>query len=187
MHGHFIKPTRKPPDPVRKNRPIVCLQSQDPTSSLRFRGLRHVGQKNWEKKKYSSLNLGIMTSIWALIHQTGAKFTLRTTWFLVKSMCEVHRFSMAKPEAPLTSGFSTPTTLYVTLGLGEGGRQSTYGGGVLCSVPLCRDCITEAWEQTQAALIPRKLQWSKYKVLQGDPSSAKTHDWRRYCCALLGL
>lgn len=53
--------------------------------------------------------------------------------------------------------------------------------GVLCSQRLCRDCITGAWKQTQATLIPRKLQRRENKVLQGDLSSWKLHDWHRYC------
>lgn len=48
---------------------------------------------------------------------------------------------------------------------------------------VCRDVIIGAWEQTQATLIPRKLQWREHKVLQGDVSSWKPHDWRSYCCA----
>lgn len=101
--------------------------------------------------------------------------------------------SVANPRAALTSGFITPATFHVTPGHNRGWeRERTRVNGhteegVLCSVHLCRDCIMGAWKQTQATLIPRKLQWRQYKVLQGDLSSWKPHDWHPHCCALLGI
>lgn len=75
--------------------------------------------------------------------------------------------------------------------LGTERQRDTVNGhmeeGVLCNVRLCRDFIIGAWKQTQPALIPRKLQWTEYKVLQGDLSSESRMIDTVYCCASASL